>query len=87
MPPIMTTAPQAQPRMFGQEDIDQQVAEILAGLPDDSRSAAIDVGVDAHGIQVIGVVKFEKGWSVQGRFEKRASGEWKGGASLRWVGR
>jgi hypothetical protein len=83
--PVIESAPGI--RRLADPGLQASMARVLASLPEGTNAATIDVGFDSQGIQAVGVVKLQGGWSVLGMLDRRYAGDWSGHVALRWAGR
>ena len=74
-------------RRFSDSALQAQVDKVLAGLPADRKAAELQVGFDQQGVQVVGVVKLDHGWSLLGGVSYDYGGAWGGQVSVRWAGK
>jgi hypothetical protein len=74
-------------RRFSNEALQAEVDKVLAGLPADKRAAELSVGFDQQGVQVVGVVKLDHGWSILGGVSYDYGGAWGGKVGVRWAGK
>lgn len=74
-------------RRFNDAALQAQIDKVLAGLPKDRTCAEISVGFDQVGVQVVGVVRLEQGWSILGGVSYDYGGSWGGQVGVRWAGK
>lgn len=78
-------APAGEVRQFSDEALQASIDKLLDSLPADSKAAEVQVGVDAHGVQVVGVFKTPGGWSILGGVSYGRDGVWGGTVAARKV--
>lgn len=74
-------------RRFSDAALQAQVDKVLAGLPTDRKAAELQVGFDQQGVQVVGVVRLDHGWSILGGVSYDSSSSWGGLVRVRWSGK
>ena len=73
-------------RRFNDAALQAQVDKVLAGLSKDKRAAELSVGFDEQGVQVVGVVKLDHGWTILGGVSWDKGSSWGGRVGVRWAG-
>ena len=70
-------------RKFADAQLQGAIDRAIAGLPPDTKAADLTIGFDQRGVQVIGAVKLDHGWSLLGGVSWDTTGEWGGKVSVR----
>lgn len=74
-------------RRFSDAALQAQIDKLVAGLPKDRTCAELSVGFDQVGVQVVGVVRLEQGWSILAGVSYDYRGAWGGQVGVRWAGK
>lgn len=80
---LYTPAPSPPLRLFADADLRAAVDKVLASLPEDRWAVELDVDGDDEGVQIVGAIKSDNGWSLIGAASYVYGGKWAGHVAVR----
>lgn len=72
-------------RRFADNQLQESINRVLAGLPDESKAVELDIEGNAHGVTGVIAAKLGAGWSLVGGIQYRPGEQWSGQVVARRV--